>query len=68
MNSQNGVQVAQALKGLSGRVIQTHYVPMKVVGHLTGYEKLASYALGLVILIGKRQVRGTFDFVHKCRV
>lgn len=64
MNGQNDVQVAQALKSLSMRVVQAHHPPMGVMRHLAGDKELIAYALSVLILSRRRQTGGAFSFVH----
>ena len=47
-------------------VVQAHNTPLGVMGHLTSDKELATYALGIPILGGRRQPGGTFGFVHGC--
>lgn len=48
------------------RVIQTHHQSIGVMRHLPSYKDLIAYALGVLVLRGRRQTCGAFSFVHGC--
>ena len=66
MNRQDRIQIAQALESLSTGVVQAHDVPLGVMRHLTSYKELIAYALGVLVLGGRRQSRSAFGFVQRC--